>query len=383
MSAARLDILIIAVACSGSVAVVGLLIARYSRFWSVRAALFAVALVGVLSVLAGVIVTSEAMFISGHDLSVVLSVSLTAGIVALGVALVLARQVIRDVEAVRATARALSSPRRGADRPLPRTSELAEIDEELDLAGRRLAEARRREQALEASRRELVAWVSHDLRTPLAGLRAMAEALEDGVAGDPARYHGQIRREVDRLSRLVDDLFELSRIQSGALTLTLQQVDLGELVSDVVAGSQAMAEAGRVRLGAQAQPARVTADAGGLGRALTNLVVNAIRHTPADGSVQIGCAPDGAEIVLIVSDGCGGLSDEALERMFEPGWRENAARTPEPDGGAGLGLAIARGIVEAHEGRICVQNMRGGCRIEVRLPRAQPAGTEPEVAVGA
>src|SRR6185295_13213785 len=106
----------------------------------------------------------------------------------------------------------------------PRTRELAEVSEELVRTGRRLTEAAARQRRLEASRRELIAWVSHDLRTPLAGLRAMVEALEDDVVDDPARYHRQIRREVDRLSRMVDDLFELSRIQSGALTLTLERV---------------------------------------------------------------------------------------------------------------------------------------------------------------
>ncbi len=218
--------------------------------------------------------------------------------------------------------------------------------------------------------------MSHDLRTPLAGLRAMAEALEDGVAADPARYHRQIRREVDRLAQLVDDLFELSRIQSGALVLSMQDIDLSDLVSDVYAGSLPMAEAGRVRLGASAGPARVSGDAGGLGRALTNLVVNAIRHTPTDGSVHIGCACEGDEVVLSVSDACGGLGEDTLQRMFDPGWSGNPARTPGPQGGAGLGLAIARGIVEAHRGRIRVVNAEQGCRFEVRLPRAWPVVSE-------
>jgi len=243
----------------------------------------------------------------------------------------------------------------------------------IEQAAVRVVLERDRRAEAERARSELIAGVSHDLRTPLAGLRAMAEALEDGVATDPARYHRQIRREVDRLSGMVDDLFELSRIQSGALTLSLDRVDVRDLVTEVVSGSQAMAEAGGVRLGAQVSPASVHADASGLGRVLSNLVVNAIRHTPSDGAVEVVAAEDGADVVLTVTDRCGGLAEDDLERVFEPGWRGTAARTPAPHGGAGLGLSIARGIVEAHRGRIQVTNTTGGCRFEVRLPRLERA----------
>ena len=369
MTRADVEVLAIAAALAGTVALAGVVLVRAARRRSVRAALVSVAIISVLSVVAGIVGTAKAMFISPHDLQVVLPVSAVAGAVGLVVALTLSAAVVRDVELVRASARALGGAGGAHDGAPVVIRELAEIDTEIDGAATRLADAARREQALEASRRELVAWVSHDLRTPLAGLRAMAEALEDGVASDPERYHRQIRREVDRMAGMVDDLFELSRIQAGALSLSPAPVDLRELVDDVVAGSAPMAEAGGVRLGVVTEHAHVRGDAAELGRVLANLVVNAIRHTPSDGTVQVTGAADGTECVLAVSDGCGGLRDEELERVFDAGWRGTTARTPVPDGGAGLGLAIARGIVEAHAGRIAVSNTAAGCRFEVRLPR--------------
>ncbi len=369
MTRADLDVALIALAYSGAAAGLGLVVAVIWRRRSVRGTLVAASLITVASVVAGVIGAARAMFISAHDLAVVLPVTAVASAVALAVSWVLGRRVVRDVQQVRATARSGSSS--GAEVTL---RELADIEAEVVRAQERLAGARSREQALESSRRELVAWISHDLRTPLAGLRAMAEALEDGVAPDPARYHRQMRREVDRLARLVDDLFELSRIRGGGLSLTLEHIDLRDLVADVVSGVTAMAEAGGVALGASADPASLRADAGGLGRVLTNLVVNAIRHTPCDGTVHVAAQQREGEVVLSVSDACGGIPAADLEHIFEPGWRGGGAgqaRTPGPDGGAGLGLAIARGIVEAHHGRIVAYNVGAGCCFDVRLPLAQ------------
>jgi signal transduction histidine kinase len=367
------EVLLTAAAYSGAVAVIGLLAGRLWRRRSVRAALLAVALVAVLTVVAGVVGAAEAMFISGHDLAIVLQVSAVAGVVALAVALMLGRGVMRDVEVVRGSTRTLLEYRADPG-PGPRTAELADIHGELRHAGRLLAEGREREQMLEASRRELVAWVSHDLRTPLAGLRAMAEALEDGLASDPPRYFRQIRREVDLLGHLIDDLFELSRIQSGRLSLTLEPIDLRALVADVVGGSGPMAEARRVALTTCAGPTWLDADPAGLSRVLSNLVINAIRHTPSDGTVEVLTSQEDEHILLSVSDGCGGVAAEDLDRLFEPGWRGTPARTPGPDAGAGLGLAIARGIVEAHHGRISVHNTDRGCRFDVRLPSAPDHG---------
>jgi signal transduction histidine kinase len=376
-------IVLITLACSGAVVLAGALLALARRTWRVRDALLAVALGGVLTVLAGVIGTAQAMFLSQHDFAVLLTVSAVAGALGLAFAVLLGRGVVADIDLIRRATSDLATHddssgagRRPGGRAHPRLAELREVSAEIERTSGRLAEARHRQLTLEHSRRELVAWVSHDLRTPLAGMRAMAEALEDGVASDPARYHRQIRLEVDHLSRMVDDLFELSRIQSGALRLTMERVQVGDLVAAVVSGARPLAEAGGVRLGARVTPLDLDGDAAGLNRVLGNLLVNAIRHTPSDGVIDVVAAGDDVEVVVSVTDRCGGLPDEELERVFEPGWRGSPARSRGPDGGgggAGLGLAIARGIIEAHAGRISVSNTDTGCRFEVRIPRQSPA----------
>ncbi|WP_219601894.1 sensor histidine kinase [Nonomuraea indica] len=333
--------------------------------WSLRrrsigVMLAVVMVVSVTATLAGVVAITLMMIIEGRVRDIVLSVVAVGGLVGLGVAFVLARRVVGESRRLVAAVRHLPFT---APRGLPA---------ELQTIANTLQEANARERALEEARRELVAWVSHDLRTPLAGMRAMAEALEDGVVSDPAtvaRYHGQIRLEVERLSAMVDDLFELSRIHAGALRLTRARIGLADLVADTVAGAEPLARAKGVRLAAEAAHAvPVEADAGALGRALGNLVVNAIRHTPADRTVVLRAGVTAGMACVSVSDCCGGIPEADLPRVFDVAFRGEAARTPTPDGGAGLGLAIAQGIVEAHDGMIDVVNEGPGCRFEIRLP---------------
>ncbi|HEX5116073.1 MAG TPA: HAMP domain-containing sensor histidine kinase [Pseudonocardiaceae bacterium] len=237
-------------------------------------------------------------------------------------------------------------------------------------------QARERERAAEAARRELVAWMSHDLRTPLAGIRAMAEALADGVVVAPAEvasYADRISDESTRLSGMVDDLFELSRITAGALRLSLSAVPLRDVVSDSVAAAMPVAERKRVKVFAdvQAWPVVLGSDPE-LARIVRNLLSNAIRHTPPDGSVMVGLGVVGEEALLRVDDGCGGIPEQELARVFDVAFRGTAARMPggppEDPAGAGLGLAITRGLVEAHQGHIDASNHGPGCRFEVRLP---------------
>ncbi|MGV9823642.1 sensor histidine kinase [Nocardia xishanensis] len=236
---------------------------------------------------------------------------------------------------------------------------------------------REQERAAEQSRRELVAWVSHDLRTPLAGILAMAEALADGVVtgrADVTHYAEQIGCETNRLSRMVDDLFEMSKINAGALRLELEPVDLRELIDEVLAANRPTAERAQVKLRAE-QPDRrivVAASDQALGRVLTNLVSNAIAHTPPGGEVALSTGISGGQAWARVDDTGPGIAEADLPRIFEVAYRGTAARSPVAAGGvptgSGMGLAIAAGLARAHRGDITVENRDRGCRFEVRLP---------------
>jgi signal transduction histidine kinase len=372
---AQAQIVLIAAGCAGAVGTLGVGAAWLLRRASLRLSLQAASAIAVLAVVAGTLGTANAMFISQHDLRVVGMVCVVAGLVAFGFSWLLGRHVEAGSLALRHAARALGQEEAGFSAPAgPMAAELAALSHELTATARKLRESRERERRIEQSRRQLVAWVSHDLRTPLAGLRAMAEALEDGIATDPDRYHKQIRAEVSQLSAMVEDLFELSRIESGTLSLALDLIEAGDLVSDTVASMEALARARGVRLTGEADAALlIRADARELSRALSNLVTNAIRHTPENGHVQVTSTADGDGVLMAVTDGCGGIPEADLASVFDAAWRGTRARTPETDGGAGLGLAIVRGIVEAHQGRVRVVNTGEGCRFEVRLPALGPS----------
>jgi signal transduction histidine kinase len=296
-----------------------------------------VALIPIASFGIGALVAAQSMFVSTHDLSALVVMMAGAGTAGVLAALALA-------------------------------DELARAREEA-------TEATARERALEGSRRQLVAWVSHDLRTPLAGIQAMVEALDDGVVEQPDEvrsYYQRLSAETTNLGQLVDDLFELSRIEASALDLTLERVSLGELVSDAVASAAVLAEAKGVEVRGQvdAPPPEVQASSRELTRVVLNLLDNAIRHTPPGGAVEVVVARRGRHAEVSVADGCGGIPVQDLDRVFDPAFRGDAARTPGDAAGTGLGLAIARGFVEAHHGDVAVRNEGDGCRFTVRLPLA-------------
>jgi signal transduction histidine kinase len=333
----------------------------------------AVAVIAVVGVAVGAWAGARAMFISEHDLWALGVILIASGVVGVMSALVLGRRVGAASKALVAVARQIGDGDARPSQPDPGApQELARLHHELELTSKRLDQARARERALDASRRELVAWVSHDLRTPLAGIRAIVEALEDGVVEDPAtvaRYYSTMRREADRLAELVDDLFELSRAQAGVLELHMERVSLGDLVSDALAGATPIAAAKGVRLEGRLDgpPAELEVSASEVLRALRNILENAIRHTPSDGTVVVEAGRDDAGAYVSVADTGGGIPEQDLPRIFEVAFRGDAARTPG-DAGAGLGLAIARRFVEAHRGDITVRNENGGCRFTVHLP---------------
>ncbi|MFI9484862.1 sensor histidine kinase [Promicromonospora sp. NPDC052451] len=303
-------------------------------------------LVVVASVATGVYVSARAMFLSAADSTTVLLLLVATVPVALAVGLVVMAR-IRSVTTAVAAERA----------------------------------ARERDREVELRRRELVAWVSHDLRTPLAAVRALAEALEDGVG--PADEHvSRILAENRRMTTMVDDLLALSRLQSPATSPHREPVAVADLASDAVAAAQPLADAGGVVLAWDvAEPVVTALDARDVGRALENLLVNAVRHTGSGGTVRVTVsrvdvrAADGTPgdaVAIAVEDECGGIPEADLDRVFEAGWRGTGARTPNradtPGSGAGLGLSIVRGVAEAHAGTATVANTPTGCRFTLTLP---------------
>ena len=367
---AQAQVILIAASCSGGVGIIGIGTLWLLRRASLRILLQAASAIAILAVVAGTLGTANAMFISPHDLGVIGMVCVVAGVVAFVFSWLLGRQVETSSLALRQATRSLGQGDAGFSAPAgPMAAELGALSRELDATALKLRQSRERERRMEQSRRQLIAWVSHDLRTPLAGVRAMVESLQDGIATDATRYHERISVEVTRLSAMVDDLFELSRIESGTLTLTPDKVELADLVSDTVASMEAVARTRGIRLTGEADgPLIIEADLRKLSRLLSNLVANAIRYTPAGGRVHVAATAEADMVVMTVTDGCGGIPEADLAHVFDPSWRGTEARTPGADGGAGLGLAIVRGIVEAHKGQVSVGNTANGCRFEVRLP---------------
>ncbi|GAA1672001.1 HAMP domain-containing sensor histidine kinase [Kribbella yunnanensis] len=368
------------------VAVVGGVILYQFRRRSLRVTMIVAALAPMAAALAAVLQSVRAMFISEHDSWVVLWTLAFAALLGLGMSVLLGHWISAGSRDVGQRLRRLGTTYEPSDRQTGAVpAELAALTDELEMTREKLAASHARERALEASRRELVAFMSHDLRTPLAGLRAVAEGLEDGVIDDVPGALRQMRSTVDRMTGLVDDLFELSRLSAAALPRKRSAVSLRELAEDVAGENSEHARASGVeltvstpvgddRLAVQGDPDELT-------RAVTNLVGNAIRHTTRGGTVTLAVdrEPDG-RVRLAVTDGCGGIPADDLERVFDIGWRGDEQRTPVPasapastepassGGGGGLGLAIARGVVESHDGQIGVTNIAGGCAFQIDLP---------------
>jgi signal transduction histidine kinase len=235
----------------------------------------------------------------------------------------------------------------------------------------RLAMEERARSEIEEARRQLVAAASHDLRTPLASLRLLVESIDDGIVEGETRdrYLREIRTHVGVLSDLVDDLFELSRIEAGDISWTMRQVELGDLIGDTVAAMRAPAQERGVHIAAELPDGAVLAEANAekVQRVLFNLIQNAIRHTPADGSVTVRARREGGGVEVEVADDGEGIPSGDDERVFEAFYRGDAARGEE---GAGLGLAISRAIVEAHGGKIWLEQGRPGTKVHFTLRSA-------------
>jgi signal transduction histidine kinase len=311
-------------------------------------------------------VAAALMFVSHHDAAMVAVLALFVTAIAVRAAQLMAAGVMRDVEAVRDGLDAVGAGRRDVEVRTAGDDELAQLAR---------AANRMRDELLagEDARRDLVAAVSHDLRTPITSLSLLVEAMNDDIVDEETRraYLARMAPHVTALSGLIDDLFELSRLEAGDIRWEMERVRLDQLVGETVTAMRIQAEAKGVEVvsvvtgdvcPARANPEKVQ-------RVLFNLIQNAIRHTPPDGSVVVRAEPAADGVEVEVADTGAGIEAGDRERVFEPFFRGGAdtARTRD---GAGLGLAISRAIIEAHGGRIWVADSVRGTRVRFSLPSA-------------
>lgn len=335
-------------------------------------------LLGVAVALFNIFLTARLMFISQHDQLLLMLLLLFAAVISIGLGALLADGIARRVAALRRGASALGAGDLSARVTAAGADELTELAHEFNRMAALLEQSAAARQRAESARRDLLAAVSHDLRTPLASLRLLNEALIDGVIDDPAtmtRYLTTMRGQIDRLSELIDDLFELARIDAGALQLDLQPVAPGDLISDTLEGLRPQAAARGIILEGEAAAGLdvVPMAAQKVERVIANLVTNAIRHTPNGGQVTVTARPEtgAAGVLFEVRDTGEGIAAEDLPHVFERFYRGEKSRSRNT-GGAGLGLAIAQGVVKAHGGRIWIESAPGqGTRIAFVIPSAR------------
>ena len=280
---------------------------------------------------------------------------LAAGVVAVPVSLLLSRGVTAPVRVLTAASRRL------ADGHYGERVHAAGSDELGQLAGSFNQMAEKLEQ-VEARRRQLIGDVSHELRTPLTAIKGSMEGLIDGVLPATPETYRQIHQEADRLARLVDDLQELSRVEAGAYVLELRAADLPALVRSTVKRLSPQARAKHLVLQADlpAGLPPVLADAARLTQVLTNLVSNAVQYTPAGGKVTITAERSGRQVVVRVTDTGIGIPAEHLPHVFTRFYRVDKSRSRQSGGGSGIGLTIAKHLVEAHDGKIWVESEGDG-----------------------
>ncbi len=315
----------------------------------------------------------QMFFNSEHDLILSGVLLLFAAIIAMTFGVFVAASVTDGLNQLAATAQAIAAGDLQARVQIHGRDEVAQVAYAFNNMAAQLQQAEKERAEVEKMRRDLVAWASHDLRTPLTSIRAMIEALHDGVVSDSEtthRYYRTMRGDIIALNGLIDDLFELAQMEAGGLSLTKSPHSLSDLISDTLESFQALAERRGIvlhgRVAVDVDPVPVNAPK--IGRVLTNLIDNALRYAPTGGEVQVTAVRTVHTVQVTVQDSGPGFNADDLPRVFEQFYRGEQARSRKT-GGAGLGLAIARGIVEGHDGRIWAENTPdGGALVGFELP---------------
>jgi len=338
---------------------------------------FLSAIIGSVVALLNVFISAQLMFLStAHDLKLLVALLMFSAVITVFFSLWVASTIAGRIGLVATGIGALATGDYASRVAVEGADEVTRLAVDVNGLARRLQEAEEQRQTLDRERRELTAAISHDLRTPLASVRAMVEALDDHIVEDSAeveRYYGAMRREIERLNRLIDDLFELAQMDAGALRLERQPVALHEVAADVVDAMQAQARRDdvTVTLSVEDEPPDLLLDGARIERAIANLLRNALEHTPPGGRIEVAVTPEQQRVALRVTDSGDGIDQDDLPYIWQRFYRgeKSRKRGPRAADGAGLGLAIVRGIVEAHGGSVDATSTPGhGATFTVWLP---------------
>lgn len=319
--------------------------------------------------------TARLMFASKHDLLLATVLLLFAGGIAVALGSFFTSALIDRISHLESATHSIENGDLTTRADIPGKDEISSLADSFNRMAQQLQNADQKQKELETLRRDLVAWAGHDLRTPLSSIRLLIEALSDGVVTDPQEmrnYLSQAKKHVDTLSFLVDDLFQISQLDSGGMPLTLEPASISDLISDTLESFSGVASQKGVRLRGSAEPGvdPITMDVLWMGRALNNLVSNAIRHTPANGEISMTAKSEKDTVTICISDSGEGILPDDIPHVFERFYRGDKSRS-RVSGGAGLGLAIAKGVVEAHKGEIYVQSeLQKGTSFTIKLPKA-------------
>jgi signal transduction histidine kinase len=318
--------------------------------------------------------TARLMFASKHDLLLATVLLIFAGGIAVVLGSFFTAAIIDRISTLKTATRALEKGDFSARAEIIGNDEVASLAESFNQMAVQLQAADLKQKELETLRRDLVAWAGHDLRTPLSSIRLLVEALSDRVVTDPhevSSYLDQTKKHVDTLSLLVDDLFQISQLDAGGMPLDLEPASISDLISDTLESFTGLAQQKGITLGGSATAGvdPLIVDALWMGRALNNLVSNALRYTPPGGEINLNARLEGERVTISVTDSGEGIPKEDLPHVFERFYRGEKSRS-RVSGGAGLGLAIAKGVVEAHGGTIVVDSRIGqGTTFIIALPK--------------
>jgi signal transduction histidine kinase len=316
--------------------------------------------------------SAKLMFASEHDLLLAIVLLVFAGGMAMALGYFLSSTVTDRMNLLKQAAENLAHGNLETRVPVSGRDEVAMLAQTFNQMAAQLQTADEKQRELERLRTDLIAWVSHDLQTPLASIRAILEALYDGMVDEPEtvkRYLNTAQRDVSSLSALIDDLFEMAQLDTGGIPLEKADSSLADLISDTLESFSELASRQNIKLegSVEAKVDPVCMDTQRVGRVFNNLISNALRHTPPGGQIEVRARRTGPNVEVTVHDSGEGIRAEDIPNIFESFYRGEKSRS-RATGGAGLGLAIARGIVRAHGGEIRVESQPGDTRFIFTLP---------------